>query len=116
MADVAGPRWILAARALGTRSVVLLARAGEARWGTSVPTADARSVHEAYLLGLAAGLEALASAGAGEIRVVVTDRLLDGLVSRGWSPRSVRIIGALHHLLRVAQGSSVSFELLTFRK
>lgn len=115
MADMAGPRWTLAATALGTRSVVLLAHAGARRWSTSVPIPDARSAHEAYLLGLVAGLEALASEGAGEVRVVVTDPLLEGLLSRGWSARSVRVIRALQNLLRAARGRGVSVELLTFK-
>lgn len=107
--------WVLAAKALGRKMVALRARAGETRWALAVPTAEVATASEAYLLGLAAGVDALASQGASEIRVLVSDSLLEGFLRRGWSPRSVRIVWALGRLVRAARRTNLRFVLLKSR-
>lgn len=107
--------WVLAAKALGRKTVALRARAGETRWATSILTEDVASASEAYLLGLAAGVDALSSRGAPEIRVLVTDPLLEGFLRRGWSPRSARIVWALGGFVRAARRTTLSFVLLKSR-
>lgn len=103
-------RWALAARARGPRHVALRAVSSDgAVWRRELRLEASTSGAEATAIGLAHGLRALRAAGANEVRILVTERTLDGYLIRGWRPKSVAMVSAMQQLVDGATGLRILF-------
>lgn len=103
-------RWALAARARGPRHVALRAVSSDgAVWRRELRLEASTSGAEATAIGLAHGLRALRAAGATDVRILVTERTLDGYLHRGWRPKSVAMVSAMQQLVDGAMGLRILF-------
>lgn len=68
------------------------------------------STHEAAVTGLVAGATQAAALGARVVRVVVTDRVLDGYLRLNWRPRSLGMVAAVLRLVEALADVNAEFE------
>ena len=102
--------WKVAARSRGPHRVSLAARSGEGhRWREELTLDESSSPTEVVLLGLARALSYVRGRGATVVKVVVTDATLDGLLHRGWQPRSTGVVRGLRALVDAAEGLHIEF-------